>query len=234
MTLPRNDLARYVDAALLDPSATTDQVEAFCLEAAQRGCAGVCVLPDRVELAAHLLADQHSRVVGVAGFPLGSDLTEIKCQTARRAVEQGATELDVVWNLGRFLDGDHLAVNADIQAVIGTAGDAAERLGRSRPVVKVILECGALDEEQMVEGARLVAEAGAHFVKTGTGIGPGAAPATVEQVRLLRETLPFSISVKAAGGIKDPQQAEALLKAGADRLGVSRLKEVLGPPAESK
>lgn len=229
MVLPRNDLARYVDAALLEPSATAAGVETFCLEAAQRGCAGVCVLPHRVKLASGVLAGKRSRVVGVVGFPLGADLTEIKVLSARRAIEQGATELDLVWNLGRFLDGDTATVSAEIQTVIEEAGKAAEGQGRPRPVVKVILECGALDEEQMIAGARLAAEAGAHFVKTGTGIGPNATPATPEQVRLLRECLPFSVSVKAAGGIKNPEQAEILLKAGADRLGVSRLEAVLGP-----
>lgn len=229
MALLRNELARYIDAALLDPSATAIQVEAFCIEAAQRACAGVCVLPIRIELAARLLAGKHCRVIGVMGFPLGGDLTETKVLAARRAIEQGATELDLVWNLGRFLDNDQPAVLNDLEAVIDGAGQTAESLGRPRPVVKVILECSALDEKQMVAGAQLAAKAGAHFVKTGTGMGPKAAPATVDQVRLLREALPFSVSVKAAGGIQSPEKAEALLKAGADRLGVSSLTAVLGP-----
>jgi len=229
MVPPRKDLAKFVDAALLDPSATAKQVEAFCTKVARLGCAGACVLPHRLELAARLLSNTRVRLVGVVGFPLGSDLPEVKAMMARRAIEQGATELDLVWNLGHFLDGETTAVFADIEGVIKAAGAVAESRNQPRPVVKVILECGALTEEQMVEGAKLVAKVGAHFVKTGTGMGPAASPVTVEQVRLLRETLPFSVSVKAAGGIKTTEQAEALLKAGADRLGISKLEAVLGP-----
>ncbi len=229
MALPRHDLSRYVDAAILDPAVTARQVKAYCKLAVQLGCAGVCVLPGRLELAATALAGSRTRVIGVVGFPLGGDFQEAKTWTAMRAIELGATELDMVWDLGSFLDDEYKKVENDIKGVINNATQAALAMNKPRPVVKVILECGALKEEQMVAGAQLVAKAGAHFVKTGTGMGPSAVPATVAQVKILRECLPLTVSVKAAGGIRSREEANALLAAGADRLGISDLDTVLGP-----
>lgn len=229
MALPGIDLPQYVDATLLDPRATKNTIAGFCQLVQGYGCAGICVLPDRVAQAAKWLKNSPVRIVTVIGFPLGAESQEVKALAAQEAIKAGATELDMVWNLGRYLEGDFEAVITDIEAVIEAGNETALELEKAKPVVKVILECGTLSKEQMLGGAQLVTQTGAHYLKTGTGMSPASEPVTVEQVRLLRKALPHSVSVKAAGGIDNREKAEALLKAGADRLGISRIELVLGP-----
>jgi deoxyribose-phosphate aldolase len=150
-------------------------------------------------------------VCTVVGFPLGANTTAVKVREAEKACDDGASELDMVMNVGRFLAGDQTGVATDIEAVVRAASGQA--------LVKVILETGLLTDDQKVAACQLVAATGAAFVKTSTGFGPGGA--TVHDVALMRSTVGSSIGVKASGGIRTAEQALSLLDAGASRLGTS-------------
>lgn len=210
MLLPAPDLARHIEHTLLRPEATAAAVEALCREALDHRFLGVCVAPCRVALAARLLAGSGLLPVTVVGFPLGSATAGVKALEAARAVEDGAAELDMVLNVGALREGDEQAVAADIAAVV--------RAASGRPV-KVILETALLTGAEKVRACALAADFGAAFVKTCTGFAGGGA--TVEDVRLLRATIPAHMGVKASGGIRTRAQALELLAAGAARLGTS-------------
>lgn len=212
--ISRSQLAARIDHTVLKPETTPAQVDRLCDEARMYGFCAVCVNPLWVERCAARLAGSPVRVCCVAGFPLGASRTEIKALEARRAVEQGAHEVDMVINLAALMAGDRASVSADIGGVV----DAIRRAGGDA-LVKVILETRALTDEQIILGCRCTAEAQADFVKTSTGFHP-AGGATVEHVALLRKHA-APIRVKASGGIRDLPTALAMLEAGADRLGLS-------------
>lgn len=213
MTWTRAALARTVDHTLLAPEATAAQVAALAAEAAELGAFGICVSPSRLPVdVPHGLA-----VCSVVGFPAGAHDSEVKAHEAARAVEQGATEVDMVVDLGQVLAGQWGAVEADVAAVKAACGPV---------LLKVILETAALAPEQVVEGCRRSEAGGAQYVKTSTGFHP-AGGASVEVVRLMRETVGDRLGVKASGGIRDTATALALLEAGASRLGLSRTRAVL-------
>jgi len=207
------ELARYIDHTLLRGDATEASVLRLCDEALEWGFRAVCVHPCRVQLAARRLAGSSVRVCTVVGFPLGGNTTYIKVLEARRALEEGAREIDVVANLGAIKDGRWKAAEEDIAAVVGVAR------GIPGTVVKVIIETGYLTDDEKVRAARMVCHAGADFVKTSTGFGPGGA--TVEDVALLRRAVGRVVGVKAAGGIRTREQALAMIRAGANRIGTS-------------
>jgi len=222
MSLTAEDLAGRIDHTLLAPEATPDHVDALCEEAVRYGFAGVCVNPIYVRRAAAGLAELARRlpeahrpaVVSVAGFPLGANATATKADEARRAMDDGATEIDMVVPVGSLIEGDRAAVRRDIEAV-------ARAVHGSRPgaILKVILETRVLSDERIVLGCRCCAEGEADFVKTSTGFHP-AGGATVEHVALLyRHASP--IRVKASGGIRTAAVAMALAEAGAARIGTS-------------
>ncbi len=198
----------------LRPEASAADVDRLCSEAVTWGFFGVCVNPARVARAAARLEGTGVRVVTVCGFPLGAGLTETRVLEARHAVEEGAREVDVVIPIGRLKDGDAAGVAADLAAVV-----RASKAANPSALVKVILEVGLLTEDEIRSGCRLAAEAGADFVKTSTGFGPGGA--TPENVALLRAAVGDRLGVKASGGIRQYRQALALIEAGADRLGTS-------------
>jgi deoxyribose-phosphate aldolase len=204
------NIARTIDHTLLKANATRSQIEALCREARQYHFASVCVNSSWVRLCRELLDGSDVKVCTVIGFPLGSTSTHAKAQEARKAVEDGADELDMVINVGRLLDGDHDYVRGDIAAVVKAAD------GRT---VKVIIEICYLDETQIVDACEISKKAGASFVKTSTGFGTGGA--TAEAVRLMRRTVGPDMGVKASGGIKNRADAIAMLEAGADRIGAS-------------
>ncbi|MFN0135502.1 MAG: deoxyribose-phosphate aldolase [Phycisphaerae bacterium] len=214
------ELARRIDHTILKPEATCAQVDKLCDEAREFGFVAVCVNPCWVELCARRLAGSATSVCTVAGFPLGASISEAKAFEARRAVEQGALEVDMVVNLADLITGDHKAVTRDIEAVV-----AATKRANEHAIVKVILETRALTEEQIIMGCRCVAEAQADFVKTSTGFHANGG-ATVEHVALLRRHS-APIKVKAAGGIRDLKTALAMIEAGADRLGMSASAAVM-------
>ena len=205
-----SDLAQYIDHTLLKPDATRGQIEALCAEAAEHNFATVCVNGSRVELAHSLLEDCDVQVTTVVGFPLGTMDADVKRYETEAAVDMGAGEIDMVMNVGRFKDGDHDYIVREIRDVVEAADDR---------IVKVILETCLLSEDQIEQACKLVVQAQAHFVKTSTGFG--SAGATLEHVKLMRETVGQFAGVKAAGGIRDTASAEAMIEAGATRLGTS-------------
>ena len=204
------DLAPLIDHTLLRPEATTAEVEQACEEARRYGFAGVCVRPAHVALVARLLAGCPARAIAVVDFPRGSAQTAAKVDEARAAIAAGAQELDMVVNLGALQRRDYALVLGDIQAVV--------EMARPRPV-KVILETGALGGEEKAIGAALAKAAGAAFVKTSTGFGPGGA--TVGDVALLRQVVGPEMGVKASGGIRTAADARRMVEAGASRIGTS-------------
>lgn len=213
-TSPR-ELAALIDHTLLRPDATAREVETLCAEAIQAGFAAVCVYGSRVIYARRCLGGSTTRVAAVVGFPSGAVTTRVKCLEAEGALADGAGELDMVLALGQLKDGARDHVRRDIAEVVRVAGGAG-----STVKVKVILECGWLTRDEKVLACQLAAEAGAAMVKTSTGFGGGGA--TVEDVRLLRASVPAGMGVKASGGIRDTATALALIEAGAIRIGTSR------------
>ena len=204
------DLAPLIDHTLLRPETTTAEVEKACTEARRYGFAGVCVRPANVALVARLLAGCGARSIAVVDFPRGASQTAAKVDEARSAIAAGAQELDMVVNFGALQRGDYGLVLRDIQAVVEVA----------RPrTVKAILETGALSREEKTIGAALAKAAGAAFVKTSTGSGPGGA--TVLDVALLRQVVGREMGVKASGGIRTAADARRMVAAGANRLGTS-------------
>lgn len=204
-------IERYIEHTLLKPEATTQDIIKLCQEARVHNFLGVCVNPYFVPLAKHLLAGTDVKIVSVVGFPLGCDEPEIKAEAARRAVKNGADEIDMVINVGALKGRDNAYVVEDIRQVVAAAGEAP---------VKVIIETCLLNEEEKVRACRMIARAGAAFVKTSTGFNKSGA--TVEDVSLLSgEAKKLGLRVKAAGGIRDYAAAKAMLEAGAERLGCS-------------
>ena len=205
-----SDLAKFIDHTLLKPEATRAQIDALCAEAAEHNFATVCVNGSRVELAYSLLEESDVQVATVVGFPLGAMEADVKRYETEAAIDAGAGEIDMVMNVGRFIDGDHDFIVREIRDVVEAADDH---------VVKVILETCLLSNEQIEQACKLVVQAQAHFVKTSTGFGN--AGATIEHVKLMRETVSQFAGVKAAGGIRNAADAHAMIEAGATRLGTS-------------
>ncbi|HYG65501.1 MAG TPA: deoxyribose-phosphate aldolase [Thermoanaerobaculia bacterium] len=211
MALP---LARYVDHTLLRPDAMEEEVRSLITEAAEHGFASVCIPPVYVPLAAAGLAGTGVHPGTVVGFPLGYVHPETRLAESRRAVADGAVELDTVLNISWLKSGEDRRVLDDLAGWV-----RALRAEREGLVLKVILETCLLTDDEKVRGTRLVVEAGADFVKTSTGFAKGGA--TVEDVELLARTAEGRIGVKASGGIRDAVTARALIAAGATRLGTS-------------
>ncbi|MDW8327876.1 MAG: deoxyribose-phosphate aldolase [Anaerolineales bacterium] len=210
--LSRSQLAALIDHTLLKPEATTAQIEQLCAEAVRYGFAAVCVNPAYVKLAARLLRRSSVSVCTVAGFPLGATLPEVKAYEAARALELGAREIDMVINIGALRSGDEATVARDIRTV-------AKAVRAGGGLLKVILETALLTDDQKRAACRIAKKCGADFVKTSTGFAGGGA--TVADVALMRETVGPKMGVKAAGGIRSLADAQALIAAGANRLGTS-------------
>ena len=212
--MKKSEIAAKIDHTLLKAAATKEQIEALCREARENLFASVCVNPCHVARAAELLKGSGVKVCTVIGFPLGANTSAVKAFEARNAVENGADECDMVLNVGALKDGDTGAVEADIRAVVEAAKGA-----RKSVLVKVIIETCYLTDEEKVLACQAAARAGADFVKTSTGFGTGGA--TVQDVALMRKSIPAAMKVKAAGGIHSYAEALALVEAGADRIGAS-------------
>ena len=205
-----SELARYIDHTLLKPEATKAQIEQLCAEAAEHQFASVCVNGSRVELAYSLLEDSDVLVCTVVGFPLGAMDADAKRYETEAAVDAGANEIDMVMNVGRFKDGELDCIVREIRDVVEAADDR---------IVKVILETCLLTNDEIVQACKLVTQAQAHFVKTSTGFN--SAGATLEHVKLMRETVGQFAGVKAAGGVRNAADAQAMIEAGATRIGTS-------------
>ncbi len=205
-----NDLAKFIDHTLLKPEATRAQIEQLCAEAAEHQFASVCVNGSRVELAYSLLEESEVQVCTVVGFPLGAMDADAKRYETEAAVDAGAQEIDMVMNVGRFKDGEHDYIVREIRDVVEAADDR---------IVKVILETCLLTDDEIAQACKLVVQAQAHFVKTSTGFN--SAGATLEHVKLMRETVQQFAGVKAAGGVRNATDARAMIEAGATRIGTS-------------
>jgi len=219
LTLSREELAKMIDSTNVKATATKNEIEKLCKEAAEYGFRCAVVNPVYVKLAASTLKDSSVKVCSTVGFPVGVSLPEIKALEAVKAVEDGAEELDMVINLSAMKSGDYETVKQDIAAVVDV-----KRLSKDI-VVKVIIETTFLTKDEKIIACKLSKEAGADFVKTSTGLfGKGA---TVEDVKLMRQTVGKDMGVKAAGGIRTYADAIAMVEAGANRIGTSTAAQII-------
>ncbi|MBI2874332.1 MAG: deoxyribose-phosphate aldolase [Firmicutes bacterium] len=212
----RDELVRIIDHTLVHPAATQRQVTRVCEEALEHGFGCVIVNPVHLSLAAEVLKGSPIRLGTTAGFPSGANLSEIKAREAAAAVKAGAVEIDMVGSIGALKEGSYLDFRKDVAEVVRAVGQGV--------VVKVIIECPYLTDEEKATAAKLVEAAGAHFVKTGTGFAGGAVPSDVE---ILARNVGKAMGVKAAGGIRSYRQAVELIAAGATRLGSSTSLQIL-------
>lgn len=206
-----NKLAGMIDHTQLKPNTTEADITKLCTEARKYRFASVCVNPSYVEHAAKLLQGSTVKVCTVIGFPLGATTSTTKALETRDAIANGATEIDMVINVGALKSGNNALVKKDIEAVVAAA--------KGQAIVKVILETSLLTDEEKVRACLLCKYADADYVKTATGFGPGGA--TVEDIALMRKTVGAEMGVKASGGIRDFDAAQAMIKAGASRIGAS-------------
>ena len=211
-------LAEFIDHTLLKPQAMPSDIDLLCDEAAQYGFAAVCINPVWVARARRRLRGTKVTIASVVGFPLGANTPEIKAMEARRALRDGAREIDMVINVGALKGGEHDLVRRDIAGV----SDACREVGALN---KVIIETAYLTDEEKVIACRLATRARAHYVKTSTGFGPGGA--TAEDVALMRRVVGPSMGVKAAGGIRSHADAQKMIAAGASRIGASASVKIL-------
>ena len=206
------EVANLIDHTLLKPDATATDIEKLCREAAEFRFATVCVNPTWVAFCSRLLRGTGVGVCSVVGFPLGATTPDVKQYETRRAIFDGAAEIDMVINIGALKSGDLRLVEQDIEAVTSPCR-------QSGVISKVIIEAALLSEEEKIAASTLTKAAGADFVKTSTGFGPGGA--TIGDVMLMRRVVGDSVGVKAAGGVRDLDQVKAMVAAGASRVGAS-------------
>ncbi|HEX5070306.1 MAG TPA: deoxyribose-phosphate aldolase [Vicinamibacterales bacterium] len=212
------NVASLIDHTLLKPDATRKDMETLCQEAVAHGFATVCVNPAWVALCAALLRGSPVGVCSVVGFPLGATLSDVKRFETQRVIFDGAREVDMVINIGALKSGDLRTVERDIEAVTGACRSAGA-------LSKVIIEAAYLSEDEKVSACSLAKAAGADYVKTSTGFGPGGA--TVADVALMRRVVGDDMGVKAAGGVRDLESLKAMIAAGASRVGASAGVKIL-------
>jgi len=211
-------MASMIDHTVLAPATSREDIEKLCEEARRFRFASVCVNPCYVPLCAQMLRMTNVKVCTVVGFPLGANRSEVKAFETERAINDGAQEVDMVINVGALKSKDHELVESDIRAVVEKC--------RSIVVSKVIIEAALLTDEEKVTACTLAKAAGADFVKTSTGFGPGGA--TAHDVALMRGVVGEDMGVKAAGGIRDVETAEEMIAAGASRIGASASVKIVG------
>jgi len=202
--------SKYIDHTLLKADATKQQIVKLCEEAKEYDFASVCVNPSWCELASEILKGTDVKTCVVVGFPLGSMTTDAKVAETKDAIEKGADEVDMVIQVGRLKDGDDAYVTEEIRRLKQACGEK---------VLKVIIEACLLNDEEKKRACLDASNAGADFVKTSTGFSTGGA--TVEDVRLMKATVGDKMQVKAAGGIRTKEQMDAMIEAGAERIGTS-------------
>lgn len=206
-------LARLIDHTILKPDSNTQDIKRFCQEAITNRFWSVCVNPDYVSYASKLVGNSNVRISSVVGFPFGANTGEVKLHEAKKAIEDGADEIDMVWNLGAFKSGNFESVRREIEDIV----DLGKNYGNI--IIKVIIETGLLDFKEKKIACKLVVESGADFVKTSTGFN--AQGACIKDVKLLRKIVGTSFGVKASGGIRTYEQAVKMVEAGANRIGTS-------------
>ena len=205
-----HSINKYIDHTLLKPESTQDQIEQLISEAIEYDFASVCINPTWVSYAAKRLEKSDVGVCTVIGFPLGANTSSVKAFETQDAIHNGATEIDMVINIGLLKSGQFAAVEDDIRAVVKASGDK---------LVKVIIEACLLTDKEKIKACQLAVLAGADFVKTSTGFSTGGA--TIADVALMRQTVGQDIGVKAAGGARSLADAQAFIEAGATRIGTS-------------
>lgn len=214
----RNEVAKYIDHAVLKPNHTDDDVRKACEMAKRWNIASVCVKPCHVLLAKKLLEGSDVKVCTVIGFPNGSTTTATKAFETIDAIMNGASEIDMVMNVGKLISGDEHYVLNDIKQVVNICHS-------ENVICKVIIETSLLTDDLMVKACELVKQAGADYVKTSTGFNGGGA--TLEDIALMKNTVGDQVKIKASGGIKTYEQAVAFIEAGCSRLGTSSTEEIL-------
>ncbi len=224
MAMRVREFAKTLDHTLLKPDATEEDVRKLCGEAAHHHFAAVCVPPCHVRLAARELRGTDVKVATVVSFPFGADTTAVKAAAIRDAMGGGASELDVVMNISKFLSGGFAYVAEELSSLNGEVSAVAINNGLNDAVLKVIIETTYLSDNMKRLAVQIVAASGADFVKTSTGFGPSVA---AEDVALLREEAPEGLAVKASGGIRTLEEALDLLNAGASRLGTSSSVKIM-------
>ncbi len=224
--LEDRQIARMIDHTLLRPDATPDDISKLCEEAKKYSFASVCINPCYVPMCRKLLSNSDVKVCTVIGFPLGASTTEVKRMEALQAIENGAQEIDMVMNIGMLKQGNYDYVFEDINRVVLSAKG-------HKVVCKVILETSLLTDEEKVKACLICKNAKADFVKTSTGFSKGGA--TVGDIALMRYVVGSAVGVKASGGIRTKEDAEAMIESGADRIGASAsVKIVLGEKDDGK
>lgn len=216
-------VAHMIDHTLLKPDATQDEVAQLCYEARKHKFASVCVNPSYVKLCSELLEGSGVEVCVVVGFPLGATPTDGKVFETQQAIREGASEVDMVINVGALKSRDYESVERDIASI-------ANACHADNAILKVIIEAALLTDEEKVVACQLSKVAGADFVKTSTGFGPGGA--TIEDVALMRRVVGPTMGVKAAGGIRTFEDAQKMIAAGASRLGASASVRIIQGPSE--
>jgi deoxyribose-phosphate aldolase len=211
-SLKDKNIASKIDHTMLKPDATPAEIEELCAEAKKYHFASVCINPGYVSMCASLLKGTEVRVCTVVGFPLGANTSEVKKFETEQAIQNGATEIDMVINVGRLKAGDYEYVENDVAQVVKLAKT-------NHSLVKVIIEAALLNDEEKVKACLICKKVGADFVKTSTGFSKGGA--TVGDVALMKYVVGSTIGVKAAGGIRSKEEAEAMIASGADRIGAS-------------
>ena len=226
--MTKQEIASMIDHTILAPQAGVSDIEKICKEAAENHFASVCINPSYVELAAELLKNSGVKVCTVVGFPLGATPSSVKAFEARKCIQNGADEVDMVINIGAAMDGRFSEVGKDIADVVDASRDEGKRLGKTI-VVKVILETCFLSDKAVESCCLCAKKAGADFVKTSTGFAtpkdkdgkPLPNGATAHHVALMRKTVGKDMGVKASGGIRSSQTAIEMIEAGANRIGTS-------------
>lgn len=205
------EIAQIIDHTLLKVDATKEQIQTLCEEAKEYKFASVCIHPAWVKFASQLLTETTVKVCTVIGFPLGASTSDVKAFETKDAIRNGATEIDMVINIGALKDRDLDKVEKDIAAVVKAASKNA--------IVKVIIETCLLTNEEKELACDIAVKAGAHFVKTSTGFATGGA--TIQDIQQMRKTVGPKIGVKASGGIRTLEDAKQMIEAGASRIGAS-------------
>ncbi len=223
-SLADKNLARKIDHTLLKPDATPDDVAELCGEAKKYTFASVCINPGHVKQCSDLLKGTEVKVCTVIGFPLGANTTETKRFEAEQAIENGAQEIDMVINVGQLKAGNYDYIFKDVNQIVLAAK-------KHNAVCKVILETALLTDEEKIKACIICKHAGADFVKTSTGFSKGGA--TVGDVALMKYVVGSAVGVKASGGIRSREDANAMIASGADRIGASAsVKIIMGEKSE--
>jgi deoxyribose-phosphate aldolase len=218
-TLTREQLAKTIDQTLLNPTATVQAVQALCVTAKKNHFAAVCLNPSYIPIAKRILSGSDVKICSVVGYPLGANTIETKVFESRDNVKKGADELDVVINLGMLKSGNYTYIEKEIGIIVSVIRREQMAEYNKHINIKIVIENGALEKDEVRKVCKIIEESGADFIKTSTGFGTRGAE--LDDVRLIREVVTRNIGVKAAGGIKTFKDAQALIDAGATRLGTS-------------